>query len=62
MANLFEKLIADIERNRVKRRLKAAFARKKKAAIPWDVRAQELHDAFGDPYKPEYSGCLEKAP
>lgn len=57
MANLFEKLIADLERRRVKRRLKAAFARKPKPAIPRDLRAQELHEAVNDPTKPEHSGC-----
>ena len=41
MANLFEKLIADLERRRVKRRLKAAFARNPRPAKPRDVTPPE---------------------
>lgn len=41
MANLFEKLVADLERLRVKRRLKAAFARNPRPAKPRDVTPPE---------------------
>ena len=41
MANLFEELVADLERSRVKRRLKAAFARNPRPAKPRNVTSQE---------------------
>jgi len=31
------------------------------SGIDWGKRARELHNAFGDTQKPEYSGCTEQA-
>lgn len=51
--SLLEKLIADIERSRIKRRLKQAFARKPKPAkvrIP-DEDVPAAHQATKEPSK-----------
>lgn len=60
MGKLLEKLMAELKRDRTKRRLKAAFRRKPKPAIPFGLRAKELHEAFCDPEIPEHSGCDTK--
>ena len=59
---MFENFRAEMARWQIKRRLKAAFRRKRKPAKPWSTRAIKLMESF-DADAPEYSGCkTEKEP